>query len=560
MPMFRKNAKHYQKNIFGLSNMLPESVMEKAKGTEEYYFYQLIFCNIDEEIFSVLFSDKKSRPNAPINSLVGAIILQNRHSWTFDELFRQLQFNILVRFALGLDDLETMPFCRSTLFNFQNHLSEYLIKTGKNLLEDVFDNLTEQQLKKLKVKTNIQRTDSTFAASNIRNYSRLQLLIEILIRIERILTEKDHKQFRELLGRYVKSSSDQYIYRLKSSDIPHELEEIAQAYAWILDRFKNKYQDNPVFDIFERILNEQFKYQDNDLVPRPSEELHSGCVQSPDDLDATYRNKNGKKSKGQSIHVTETANPENELNLLTDIHVTPNNMDESRALNDRIDHLKDKTPDLEEHHVDGAYGSEENDEKYENNHINQVQTGIRGKRAEVDIEIDQKEDSYQVRCPHQQAKVHKKRKHYSALFEEEKCRCCPLVEKCPVKMTSKGMVFDFKHKDYLRQKRLKARDKLPPERKYLRNNVEATIREFTCRMPGGKLKVRGQFKTSLFAYAAGISINFGRIFRYLTYPERESTLVHQYFKERIGHAFESFLCLRKFVLQRNLAWSFFLVY
>jgi hypothetical protein len=554
--MFRENENHRQKNLFGLTNTLSEAIIEKAKGTEEYHFYHLIFSHIDEKIFSVLYSDEKSRPNAPINSLVGAIILQARRGWTFDELFKQLQFNLLVRFALGLDDIETMPFCRATLFNFQNRLSEHFAETGENLLEEVFDRLTEKQLKTLKVKTNIQRTDSTFAASNIRNFTRLQLLVETIIRTERILNERDRKRFRDHLGRYVKNSSGQYIYKLKASDIPHELEEIARAYAWIFDRFQRRYGNDPVFSVFERVLHEQFSDQDGALIPRASEGLHSGCVQSPDDLEATYRNKNGKRSKGQTIHVTETAHPENELNLLTDIHVTANNIDDSRVLNDRIDHLKDKTPELEELHMDGAFGSAENDEKFEANRINPVQTGIRGARAEVDIGIDQPGgNDYQVRCPHQEGKVYRKWKHYRAVFDEAVCRDCPEREKCPVKTTSKGSVFDFKSEDYLRYKRLKARKKLPPERKRLRNNVEATIHEFTCRMPRGKLKVRGRFKTSLFAYAVGVSSNFGRIFRYLTNPETDITIIREYFKELTGHAVEFFLFLWRLLLPTPHVWS-----
>jgi hypothetical protein len=559
--MFRKNETHRQKNLFGLTNTLPEAVIDKAKDTEEYHFYHLIFCHIDEEMFSVLFSDEKSRPNAPINSLVGAIILQTRRLWTYDELFKQLQFNLLVRLALGLDDLDTMPFCRSTLFNFQNRLSEHFTKTGENLLEHIFDGLTEKQLKTLKVKTSIQRTDSTLAASNIRKYTRLQLLVETLIRTERILSEKDRKRFRDHLCRYVKDSSCQYIYRLKASDIPHELEQIAQAYAWILCHFKKRYGDDPIFSVFERVFREQFKEQDGIPMPRPPEELHSGCVQSPDDLEATYRNKNGKKSKGQTIHVTETAHPDNELNLLTDIHVTSNNIDDSRVLNQRIDHLKTKTSDLDEFHMDGAYGSADNDEKFEAHQINQIQTGIRGARAEVDIEIDHSvKEAYQVHCPHQEAKVHKKHKHYRAAFDVTVCRGCPEREKCAAKNTSKGRVFDFKHEDYLRQKRLKARGKLPPERRHLRNNVEATIHEFTCRMPGGKLKVRGRFKTSLFAYVVGISSNFGRIFRYLTNPETDRILVQQYFKELVGHAFEFFLFLRRLLLPTTRTWSLYHIF
>ena len=44
--------------------------------------------------------------------------------------------------------------------------------------------------------------------------------------------------------------------------------------------------------------------------------------------------------------MTETANPENELNLLTDIAVKPNNTDDSDIMNDRIAYriLKRKDP------------------------------------------------------------------------------------------------------------------------------------------------------------------------------------------------------------------------
>jgi hypothetical protein len=533
--MFRKNESHRQKNLFGLTNTLPETIIQKAMGTEEYHFYHLIFSHIDEEIFSVLYSEEKSRPNAAINSMVGAIILQNRRRWTFDELFIQLQFNILVRYALGLDDLETMPFCRATLFNFQKRLSEHFIKTGENLLEYVFDNLTEKQLGTLKVKTGIQRTDSTFAASNIRNYTRLQLLVETLIRIERILTEEDNILFRDHLECYVKNSSSKYIYELKASDIPHELEQIAQAYTWIRKNFRKRYQGDPIFFIFERIFKEQFKKEDGIVVPKPSEELRSGYIQSPDDPDATYRKKKDKKSTGQTIQVTETAHPENKLNLLTDIQVTPNNIDDSRVLNGRIDHLKSKTPDLIEHHIDGAYGSANNDKKYEKNHINPVQTGIRGKRTGVDIAITRLDrNNYHVCCPYQEAKVHNKWEHYIAVFDESQCMGCPEFSKCQVKNTSLGRSLKFAYEYYLRQKRLRAREKLPPERKHLRNNVEATIHEFTCRMPNGKLKVRGHFKASLFAYAVGISSNFGRIFRYLTSPDADRVTVREYIKELTG--------------------------
>ena len=76
--MFKKNSKHIQRDMFGMQNTMPEEFKKRAVKSEEYNFYHIIFCNIKEKIFSVLYSNKKSRPNAPINSMVAALLLQNR--------------------------------------------------------------------------------------------------------------------------------------------------------------------------------------------------------------------------------------------------------------------------------------------------------------------------------------------------------------------------------------------------------------------------------------------------------------------------------------------------
>ena len=56
----------------------------------------------------------------------------------------------------------------------------------------------------------------------------------------------------------------------------------------------------------------------------------------------------------------------------------------------------------------------------------------------------------------------------------------------------------------------------PEERRKIKPNVKAMKNEFKIRAPGGKLKVRGIFKATLFALNSGIAINFGRIYRYIT--------------------------------------------
>ncbi len=188
--------------------------------SEEYKFYDLIFCKIREEDFSCLYSERESRPNSPVNSMVCSILLQYRNNWTFSELRKNIKFNLLTKTALGLGDLDEVPFSEATLFNFMKRLSDHEILTGINLLEKVFDQLTDTQLKELKIRTNIQRTDSFQAASNIRKYSRLQFLVEILHRVYRGLSEEDRLHYGDIFSEYVKKTSGEYVYHLKPEETP----------------------------------------------------------------------------------------------------------------------------------------------------------------------------------------------------------------------------------------------------------------------------------------------------------------------------------------------------
>lgn len=512
--MFKKNTGHVQKNLFGLFNSLPPSLQNDVKQSSEYHFYQLIFCNIREDLFAKLYSDKKSRPNAPVNAMVASFILMQRNRWTYEQLFGAIKFNILTKIALGLDALDDLPFCEASLFNFQNRLNDHFEQTGENLLEQVFDALTDDQLQMLKIKTNIQRTDSFQAASNIRNYSRLQLLIEMIIRLHRALSDADKQRVAEQFQAYINKTSGQYIYHIKASALPHELEKIAQLYHWIYETLSSSYADLEIFKTFERVYQEHFTVVAEQITVKGSEQLHSGCVQSPDDVEATYRDKNGNSSKGQAINVTETAHPDNPINLVTDVAVNPNNIDDSQVLGERLDSIKQKTPDLEELHFDGGFGSSANDEKFDNYGITPIQTAIRGRQSAVTIEIEPvSEHEYQVSCPQQTVTSQPTRRRHKAQFDITICEQCLHRHQCPAITMKKYQAFYFTHADYLAKKRQHRIHDLPTERRQLRHNVEATVKEFVCKMPGKKLKVRGAFKAAVFAYSVAIAINFGRIYR-----------------------------------------------
>lgn len=56
------------------------TLTQRGKALEKSWakiFADEIFPSIDEERFSVIYSDKTARPNAPVNVIIGALIIKN---------------------------------------------------------------------------------------------------------------------------------------------------------------------------------------------------------------------------------------------------------------------------------------------------------------------------------------------------------------------------------------------------------------------------------------------------------------------------------------------------
>jgi len=360
--MFKQNIEVHQNRFFGITSLLSDKQVEKMNESKESYFFKLIVRSINESEFKPLFSNGYSRPNAPVNILVGALILKELNNWTFKELFENIEFNLLTKTALGLQNIQEQPFCYATLFNFQKRIAEYAQKTGINLFEKNFDALTLNQIKELKLKTNIQRTDTTMFDLNIRTYGRLELLIEILIRLHRDLTETDKPKFTEILSEYTKQSAQKYIYELKSQDVPKQIEKIAQVYYKLHNLLQKKdYENVKSYDNFIRVFSEHFIVIENTVTVIENKELNSSILQSPDAPDATFRNKKDEKHNGLQVCAVETCNPENSIQLINHIAVYQNNVDDTTILNNEIETVKEKTPELNQLHTDGGFGSTEND-------------------------------------------------------------------------------------------------------------------------------------------------------------------------------------------------------
>ncbi len=518
--MFRRNETHHQQDIFGIETQLSPELWKRLRESKEYAFYTEVFCRIPEEVFAELYSGSAAtRPNTPVNVLVGALILQHANDWTFAELMDRISFDLKVRAALGLWSLNQESFSRATLFNFLVRMRDDMAETGRNRFELVFDVLTDEQRKRFGLNSSIQRCDSTQMGSNIRDYTRIELLVEVVLRMWRVLDEAHQAEHAGRFAPYIDAkTSSNFLYRLGKNDISQTLEQLGQLYDWMAGALDADYGSMDIHRIVRRVFAEQFTRVEEKITVRAAGEIRSDSLQSPDDPEATYREKDGEEFHGFVLHATETASLENDFQLIVDVAVAPNNKDDSRILHDRLPGMHEKTPDLRELHTDAAYPSEDNDRLQSGWGILAVQTAIRGRVAEAPFQIGRDEAGLlQVRCAAGHVVTSgSAAKHLKAEFAAAHCAGCPFAAVCTAqKRAHGGRTFYFKEADEVRQARHRRLQTLPEERRTLRANVEATIKELKAPCRNGKLRTRGGWGVSRYAFLRAMGINFGRVYRYL---------------------------------------------
>jgi hypothetical protein len=525
--MFKEHKHHQQPILICSVNELPEEKREYLYTSWAGVFYREFFCRLDEKPFAVLYSDIPSRPNVPVNVLVGLEYLKAGNGWTDQEMYEAFLYNMQVRFALGYDEFGKGDFELRTLYYFRERLSRYMQETGINLLEKAFEKVTDQQITAYHLKTGKQRMDSTQIASNIRTMGRLQLLVEVLQRVYRMLTQEDQGHYAEEFAPYMQGHAGQYVYHIKGQDTGEHLQKIGERMQRLLVELESSYAQDPVYQMFMRVFDEHFRMEEEVLKIKIDKELSASSLQSPDDLEATYRQKNHKSFRGYVANLTETCDPENPLQLVTKVQVASNHTEDAEMLVEALPNLKERT-DLDTLYTDGGYGSSGADHLLQENHVELIQTAIRGRIPNheklnlSDFEIKQTEKGVPTRitCPQgQSTAVHtsSQKKAYVAHFEDNLCLACPLLPKCPVQRGKRDLRFRlrFDQKQMNMSERRQRSLIHQEEGRNLRAAVEATVRQVKHPFPAGKLTVRGKFRVSCMVIGSAMITNIRRIQRYL---------------------------------------------
>lgn len=531
--MFRENNQHQQMHLLSTLDELPPKVREMLEQSWAGTFRREVFARVDEKAFGVLYSDENSRPNVPVNVLLCLEVLKSGFGWSDEQMYQSFMFDLQVRYALGYENLGDGYFAIRTVYHFRERLSQHMAMTGENLMEQAFTQITDEQVEAVGLHTNKLRVDSTQLASNIRNSSRLQLLVETLRRVLHMLSADDRERYAELLGPYVKGKATHYIYGLKSDQYGEKMAQIGPVMHQLLVELAVEYTEDPIYQLLNRVFADHFIWTDEEQRLKGATEVRADSLQSLDDPEATYRKKQGQSYRGYVSNISETCHPENDVQLIVNVQTEPNVTDDEQMLVDALPTLMERT-DVQELYTDGGYNGAALDKALDGTPIEHRPSAIRGGRTPdgfyslADFELESHADGQpaSLTCPHGQiipVEPGQAEDRFIARPDADTCHACPLLARCPVRprgnQRTPVLYFDRRTWQVAQKRR-----QLPTYRQSgnLRSAVEASIRSVKHPFRQGKLLVRGLFRVTCVVIASVLMVNARRLHKLDTQKDPDS--------------------------------------
>lgn len=512
--MFRETPKNQQTSLFGDipillgTDTVKQTLYNDVNGWHNQ-FRKNIYNKIEEKPYNVLFSDSMGAPNASIALLNSMMILKELFRWSDAQLFEQAQFNLLVRSALGLFNINDPLPTPSTYYLFRQRLNDYAEESGIDLYYQTFVDVTGKQVREFNVNGQRIRMDSKLIGSHIAWYSRYELIHKTVQLFYGKLDQKEKLRLedtaRHSLEDLIKEAAEKIVYHNTRTELKSRLLILGQLIYLLLAVF----QDHPgkEYKQLVRLFREQYKVTDGEKIEvRPRKEIASGSLQSPYDPDCSYRRKGDQKVKGYSVNVTETCS-ETGLNLITDVQVAGANTADTgfmqKAVGQSEKLLGQKVKNI---HSDGAYYSKDNADYSKEEEKDFVNTGIQGVESRYDLKL---QDGCLQVCD----------RHSGDVFTAKQAGTQRGND------TARWYIVTGQGRKYFDQRAIVSSEsrRILKNRSTaelnIRNNVESTIFHFSYGLIKGKTAYRGKYKQELWAYGRAMAVNLIRIVKYLRSKE-----------------------------------------
>lgn len=545
--MFRKRDP--QGSLFASSNLIPASKAKRLRASWAETFRARALPLIDEALFAPLYCEDLGRPNRPVQTVLGVLLLKEMFHLTDEEALERLEFDLLWQHALSLTPEEAhLP--QKTLHNFRVRLMTQ--QAGPR----TFAAITDGVLGVLGTKVSRQRLDSTQVMSNIAVLTRLGLFCEtIRLFLTRLRDEHPRLDSRVpvgLAGRYLKDDGSATGYQdARSGDGPRRLSVCARDLYRLCTLFEGTAAASlEAYALLQRLLAEQCEVlqakqspssDDDDqgdgavpVVLKGPEDIRPTSLQSPHDPDATYSQRKG---KGFEVQISETCHPDNVTQVITHVSLSPACGHDAQATLPVLADLVARDQQPQELVADTAYGSAANALDAERLGTELI-SPVAGSAPAVapadsasrlltraDFVIDAALADPAV-CPgghfatdQRALETHPNR--VVLTFDAPTCETCPLWARCPVPSDTDRPVYvlavDLAAANLERRRRAEAEGTFR-ERYRVRAALEGTISELKRAHGLGRLRVRGRPRVLLAIHLKAAACNLKRMLRALV-PE-----------------------------------------
>jgi len=442
---------NYQLTLNDRFNNLTEREKKVLENSWAKPFAEHIFPAINEERFAVLYSSNPaSRPNTPINVIIGASIIKEIQNLSDDEILEGLMFDTRIQYALHTTSAEEQPMSDRTLSRFRFKVYEYEKETGIDLMKEEILNLSREIAKLMNLKPNMKRMDSLMIASACKDMMRLEV---VYVTVANLVNAVHHTGGDELLvglEDYLKDDNkNRVIYHNKSEERAAKIQSILDDCAILIKRLGDAGDELPEYILAKRMLNDQGNEDEfGKIVAKSNHDIAPNSLQNPSDPDATYRKKADEHHTGYVANVVETFD-ETGASVITYYSFEQNRHSDSEFAKEAIIHIGKTESNTEEPIVligDGAFASKINSELGEENNVKLITTALSGPTPpDVFAYFEVDEESKQVvRCPAGYEPIRQGRNQatetHRIVMEKSHCVNCPNREQCNAKMQAKSAV------------------------------------------------------------------------------------------------------------------------
>ena len=482
-------------------------------------FAEILFPAIKEEDFAVLYSDKASRPNTPVNIIIGALILKELVGLTDDEVVESLMFDIRFQYALHTTSFNEQPLSDRTLSRFRERCMTYETLTGHDLIKQCINSLTGEIAKVMNLTPTMIRMDSLLIASNIKNLSRLELFyVCVANMIKRMHTSGE--EIPETLQRYLDERDyNQTVYHMKSVELEERIKPILLDIALLSKLCAGTYDDCSEYQLLIRLINEQtFRDEDGNLQMKDKHSLDSNCMVNPADPDATVRKNGTRKHLGYTANIVESVGEFG--SLITDYSYEQNNYHDSHFLQDFLEQHPEAAGETTIV-TDGSYASQITIKDASKQGIKIITTNFTGhKPADCFADFKFTDDGKELLfCASGYTPYHQmydsRNDRCVAYFMRESCESCSHFIECNPRLYKTKVKKEVSWKAVNRAQQLRfMKTEEFMEYADFRNGVEAIPSLLRRKYNVDTVPVRGKCATKLFFGFKVAAINLTKLLRY----------------------------------------------